>query len=145
MTKDTVIVRNADWKVDNSDLKKIRQAVFINEQAVPESMEWDNEDTTALHCIATINNQTVATGRLQTDGQLGRMAVLKAYRNKGIGSLVLKHLITQHSLTQSTPLFLHAQKHAVNFYNKFNFYIIGDEFFEANIPHYLMQLKNNIT
>lgn len=140
MNIDNLIIRNADWNTDKHLLKEIRKDVFINEQQVPEDLEWDNEDTTALHCLAMINNKVVATGRLQQDGQLGRMAVTKEFRHQGIGSMVLQHLIMQQP---NKPIFIHAQKHAVEFYKKFNFEMDGNEFMVAGIPHYLMILRND--
>ena len=143
MKKNILTIRDADWIIDNSTIKKIRTAVFIDEQHIPVELEWDNEDATAQHCIAMINSLPVATARLQTDGQLGRMAVLQDFRNQGIGSLILKHLINRHQDQLDSPLFIHAQKHAIEFYKKFNFVTDGNEFMEAGIPHYLMTMKNN--
>lgn len=140
MTPDTLIVRDADWIQDMSAIKNIRREVFIIEQSVPEELEWDTEDDTAVHCIAIFNDTPIATGRLQNDGQLGRMAVLMKYRNKGIGSKVLEHLLERQV---STPIFIHAQKHAVDFYKKFGFNIDSSEFMEAGIPHYIMTIKKD--
>lgn len=142
MKPDTIIVRDANWIKDNSAIKSIRRDVFIIEQSVPEELEWDTEDDTALHCIAMFNATPIATGRLQKDGQLGRMAVLKSYRNKGIGSEVLDYLLKQQT---SSPIFIHAQKHAVDFYKKFGFEIKGSEFMEAGIPHYIMTINKDKT
>ncbi len=141
MSIDNLIIRNADWNTDKQLLKEIRKEVFIDEQQVPEELEWDNDDTNALHCLATLNSTAVATGRLQQDGQLGRMAVIKEFRHMGIGSKVLQHLLKQQQL--NIPVFIHAQEHAVDFYKKFNFEINGNEFMEAGIPHYLMTLRND--
>lgn len=143
MSTSRTTIRDADWVQDNSDLKHIRREVFIIEQHVPEELEWDNEDLSALHCLAIVDGQAVATARLQPNGQLGRMAVLKEFRHQGIGSMVLKHLISKSKPQISTPLFLHAQKHAVDFYKRFNFIKDDNEFMEAGIPHYLMTMKNH--
>ena len=40
-------VRLAHWQKDNADLRRIREAVFIAEQAVPAELEWDDEDIEA--------------------------------------------------------------------------------------------------
>ncbi|MDH5423793.1 MAG: GNAT family N-acetyltransferase [Gammaproteobacteria bacterium] len=143
MSADKIIIRDADWLQDNSDLKYIRREVFIVEQQVPEAMEWDEQDLSALHCLAIVNNKAVATARLQRNGQLGRMAVLKEYRHRGIGGMLLTHLINKYPLPISTPLFLHAQKHAVDFYKKYHFIRDENEFMEAGIPHYLMTMRND--
>lgn len=144
MNIENLTIRDADWIEDNLAIKAIRTSVFINEQNIPCELEWDKEDTTAIHCLAFLNNSPVATCRLQTDGQLGRMSVLKDYRNRGIGQKLLSFMIDSYHKKFKTTLFIHAQKHAVKFYEKFNFVIHGNEFLEANIPHYLMTLKNEI-
>ena len=133
-------IRIADWIRDNALIKSVRHQVFIEEQKVSEELEWDEQDKTAQHCIATIDHKVVATARLQTDGQLGRMAVLQSYRNKGIGTEVLKFLIKLHQKHSTTPIVIHAQTHAINFYKKFGFAIQGEEYYEAGIPHYTMTL-----
>ena len=136
-----LVIREASWANDNAAIKEIRTEVFIKEQRVPEALEWDTQDKTALHCLALLDDKAVATGRLQTDGQIGRMAVLKSYRKNGIGSRVLMFLIKTGTVDNKPPIFLHAQKQAVEFYKKFNFIQDDNEFMEAGIPHYLMTLK----
>ncbi|MEJ7682070.1 MAG: GNAT family N-acetyltransferase [Segetibacter sp.] len=34
---------------------------------------------------------------------------------------------------------MHARKSAVGFYEKLGYKIVGDEFLELNIPHYIME------
>jgi len=131
----------ANWETDKKTIKFIRQCVFIKEQSVPEEMEWDKHDKTATHCLAWLEDKAIATGRLQADGQLGRMAVLKPYRHHGAGTLVLEFLIQQHQQRSDRPLVIHAQTHAINFYNKFGFIKQGQEYKEAGIPHYTMILN----
>jgi len=134
-------IRQASWPDDKNVLSSIRRKVFIEEQKVPEDMEWDEYDTLSVHCIASDNGKAVGTGRLMSNGQIGRIAVLKNYRGKGIGTAVLKFLIDQHRSRSSTPITLHAQTHAIDFYKNFGFVINGDEFDEAGIPHYEMILE----
>ena len=43
----SVQVRIADWQQDNAELRRIREAVFIAEQAVPPEQEWDADDAGA--------------------------------------------------------------------------------------------------
>jgi len=135
------LIRIADWSADNTLIKSIRRQVFIEEQRVPEELEWDDQDETAQHCIAIMDNEAIATGRLQTDGQLGRMAVLKHFRGRGIGTDVLKFLIKLHQKKSSVPIIIHSQTHAINFYKKLGFVIQGEEYYEAGIPHITMILN----
>ena len=137
-----VTIKAADWIANNLDIKNIRRAVFINEQQVPENMEWDNEDETAYHCLAYVDDQAVGTGRIQRNGHLGRMAVLKAFRKQGIGSKILRFLIEYHQLKSEETIVIHAQSHALAFYQSSGFIKYGDEFMEAGIPHFTMSLTN---
>ena len=130
----------ANWAVQKDALMGIRKTVFVDEQKVPESLEWDEYDNTAQHFYYSINNQTVATGRLKTDGQIGRMAVLAEYRNQGIGQRLL-HYILQYARQQHRHVFLHAQVAVSDFYKKAGFVEEGEVFMDAGIAHITMKKK----
>jgi len=134
-------IQLAIWPEDKKVLSLIRRQVFIEEQKVPEEMEWDEFDVSSIHCIASVNGKAVGTGRLMNNGQIGRMAVLKNYRGNGIGAAVLMFLINQHRSHTNIPITIHAQTHAIDFYKHFGFVINGDEFDEAGIPHCEMILE----
>lgn len=75
-------------------LETVRREVFVQEQNVPRSIEFDGLDSSALHWLAlTPEGKPVGTLRLLPSGQIGRMAVLCAYRGQGIGSRVPHHAI----------------------------------------------------
>lgn len=62
---------------------KVRKAVFVEEQKVPEFLERDEFDDHAQHLLVYDNDIPIATGRLFNDGnhfKLGRISVLKPYR-----------------------------------------------------------------
>lgn len=138
----SIHVKKADWLLDNTEIKNIRRVVFIEEQHVPENMEWDDEDKLAFHCLAYVKNQAVATGRILNNGHIGRMAVLKPFRRRGIGSKILKYLIEYHHSKSDEAIIIHAQSHALQFYQASGFIKLGNEFLEAGIPHYKMSLMN---
>ena len=141
MSETNIKIRIADWNNDNVCLTKIRRLVFIEEQHVPEELEWDEEDNTSTHFIVTIDNKAVATARLKPDGQIGRMAVLAEYRNQGIGHQLLDFVL-QHAVSSGLKqVYLHAQVTAIPFYEKQGFTATGDIFYEANIPHREMSLN----
>ena len=71
------------WADAEAELSTIRRTVFIEEQQVPEELEWDGEDEAALHVLVHENGQPIACGRMLSDGHIGRMAVLKDYRGRG--------------------------------------------------------------
>lgn len=125
----------ADWEKDKNALTQIRKIVFIEEQNVPQELEWDEHDESCTHYIALLDKHAIACARLKPDGQIGRMAVLASYRNQSIGTRLLQLIIRDAIANNVKKLYLHAQVDAIGFYEKQDFIVHGDTFFEANIPH----------
>jgi len=137
-----VRVELADWQRDAKVLRCIREAVFVEEQQVPMDLEWDGLDPECIHVIAYAEQgKPVATGRLLADGHIGRLAVLKPWRGRGIGSQVLRALMTIAKSRGIVTCALNAQTHAIAFYERHGFVARGDEFDEAGIAHRHMVLK----
>ena len=143
---DNIQFITTNWKQNHQALRKIRTRVFIEEQQVPAELEWDEFDEQSIHFLALDDNKAIATARLKPDGQIGRMAVIKEYRNKGIGKKLLSTVLLQAKNDGYNMVYLHAQNKAINFYNKFNFITNGSEFIDAGIMHKAMyKLINNKT
>jgi predicted GNAT family N-acyltransferase len=132
-------IEQVKWQDMESHLRRIRTTVFIEEQNVPEEMEWDEYDETCTHVIVEINGDYVATGRLLEVGQIGRMAVLKSYREMGIGSKVLEKLLSIAKSIGMKTIFLNAQLDAIGFYRKYGFEEEGNIFDDAGILHRKMK------
>lgn len=126
------------WSDMEPHLRDIRTRVFIEEQNVPEELEWEDSDIDAIHLIVKKNNYYVATARLLKSGQIGRMAVLKPYRNYGIGKMMLQELLSIAITMSMKNLFLNAQIEAIDFYKKNGFQEHGDIFDDAGIQHIRM-------
>jgi predicted GNAT family N-acyltransferase len=128
------------WEDNRRELGAVRRAVFVEEQRVPESLEWDSMDADCYHVLVTAaDQQPIATGRMKPDGHIGRMAVLPAYRGQGIGSEVLLALLKVARQQQYAGVFLHAQVSAIAFYERHGFVVYGAEFMDAGIPHKSMR------
>jgi len=136
-------LQRLDWAKAKPLAKPIRTTVFIQEQQVPESEEWDNEDKSATQLLVIKDGKTVATARLTQTGKIGRMAVLKAYRKQGIGSMMLNSLIDLAKQQGQQQIKLWSQTHAQGFYQKHGFVAHGNEFLDAGIPHIEMHFKIN--
>lgn len=121
----------------------VRYSVFVQEQNVPENLEIDERDHVCLHVIIKTNNNPIATGRIDIDkdGKIGRVAVIKDYRNQGYGSLIIHKLEEIAQQQGLTSVWLNAQKSSINFYRRLGYQIISDEFMEANIVHQKMNKK----
>ncbi len=144
MNNNHIKIRLADWNNpdDKKNLSSIRRSVFIEEQEVPESLEWDEDDNSAKHYLVFYKDKAIAGSRLKPDGQIGRMAVLLNYRNNGIGSALLQFILKNIETTSLNQIFLHAQTTAIKFYERQDFICQGEIFYEANIPHRKMLKKS---
>ncbi len=129
------------WQQARKSACEIRRTVFINEQHVPEELEWDSSEieSECRHALAwDSQNQAVGYARLLPNSQIGRMAVLSNYRRQGIGHALLSALETEAQKLGMTHIFLHAQTHVRDFYVNFGYEETGDEFDEVDIPHIKM-------
>lgn len=131
----------ASWTEHEAALHAVRSVVFIEEQHVPEDLEWDAEDADAWHALAlTSDAHPIGCVRLLANGQIGRMAVLRGYRRRGVGAALLAAAIDRARGQGLTRVFLHAQTTAVEFYRKAGFDTYGPVYEEAGIPHQSMAL-----
>jgi predicted GNAT family N-acyltransferase len=134
-------VRRVSWSEAGAALRQIRKIVFVDEQRVPEELEWDGSDEHCLHVLAeTAAGGAVGTGRLLADGHIGRMAVMKGWRGRGVGGALLAELIAAAREARHSMVELSAQTHAIGFYRRFGFEVVGDEYLDAGIPHRMMRL-----
>jgi predicted GNAT family N-acyltransferase len=128
--------RIVDWSSEEQTLRMIRETVFIMEQDVHEDEEFDARDPDCLHVLVKDNKERpIATARMLPDGKIGRMAVLRHWRKKGVGSAMLIKLFVEARIRGLKRLTADAQVRALPFYEKHGFRAVGDEFLDARIPH----------
>ncbi len=134
-------VEPADYAADFKDLRSIREPVFVIEQQVPIEEEWDALDPHCQHVIARdAQHRPIGTGRLTPERKIGRMAVLRDWRGRGVGEALLQALIDRAGELGWTEVSLNAQVGALGFYEKFAFVPYGERFEEAGIQHQAMRL-----
>ena len=127
------------WQASQGTLRAIRTTVFVEEQGVPQELEWDGLDEHAYHVIAFAPDGTpIGTGRLLQDGHIGRLAVLKDWRGKGVGKTLLDMLLVVANKMGNEEVKLNAQTRVLDFYLRKGFVPQGKEFMEAGIPHTAM-------
>ncbi len=121
----------------------LRYEVFVGEQKVAPEIEIDREDEHACHIIAIIDNVVIGCARIilsENDAHIGRLAVKKDYRGKGIGYAICEFIIKYCREQGYNRIWLNSQLHAVGFYQKLGFKTDGEEFTEAGIEHIKMSL-----
>lgn len=140
-----------NWHTHAQDLSRIRREVFIEEQHVPVSDEWDGLDESAIHFLALHNNQTIGCARLlieshagQTCFHIGRVAVIKSHRQQGVGRRLMQYVLDYCRARAPYPIFLNAQTERRRFYEHLGFRAQGNEFIDAGIPHINMYWQQEV-
>ena len=140
---DSVVVKLVESEPELDSAMQVRFRVFVSEQGVPPEEELDEEDAAAIHAIALVGGQVVATARLLfQDGEaarIGRMAVEMDWRRLGIGGQILAFLEETALAEGAQRVTLHAQEYVKAFYASHGYREHGTTFLEANIPHVEMR------
>lgn len=138
-------IRPASWERDHHAIRRVRETVFVVEQAVDPELEWDGLDESCDHAVVELpDGSIIGTGRLVcvgADGKIGRMAVLQEHRGKGVGMAILQFLVEAARERGMHRARLNAQTHALAFYARAGFVAEGPEFDEADIPHRHMTME----
>jgi predicted GNAT family N-acyltransferase len=133
-------VRVVSWQRERARLEAVRSAVFIDEQQVPAELEFDDDDARSRHALA-LDAQDAAVGcaRLLPDGSIGRVAVLAAWRGRGVGSALLARLMDVARYAGFERVGLNARSDTRDFYARYGFMARGEEFVEIGIRHQRME------
>jgi predicted GNAT family N-acyltransferase len=153
MSPTPYVVRVAEDPADREACFAVRKEVFVVEQGVPQEIEYDDYDAVATHVLAVREDGTpLGTGRLlygeaaaaKTDGDLsvgslGRLAVTKEARGLGVGVALVRAIEDAARARGLAAVDLHAQTHALGFYERLGYEAYGPEFADAGIPHRAMR------
>ena len=151
--KASYAVRVAEDPADREACFAVRKEVFVVEQGVPQELEYDVYDAVATHVLAVREDGTpLGTGRLlygeavaaKTDGDLtvgslGRLAVTEEARGLGVGVALVRAIEDAARARGLAAVDLHAQTHALGFYERLGYEAYGPEFPDAGIPHRAMR------
>ncbi|WP_171115290.1 MULTISPECIES: GNAT family N-acetyltransferase [Streptomyces] len=147
------VVRVAEEEADREACFAVRKEVFVAEQGVPEDVEYDAYDAGALHVLAVREDGVpLGTGRLlygaaaaaktggdPSVGSLGRLAVTREARGLGVGGALVRAIEDAARARGLSAVDLHAQTHALGFYERLGYVAYGPEFPDAGIPHRAMR------
>jgi len=120
----------------------LREEVFVREQGVPRSEELDGHDDEALHLLAyDSSGAVVGTLRLliaEDCCKVGRVAVARSSRGRGIASSMLALALAQARSRGAVRARLAAQLGALGVYERAGFAVESEPFIEAGIEHVWM-------
>ena len=132
-------VFQAKYEDFKQDIIKVRHVVFVIGQNVPSEIEIDGKDPQCFHALLTLDDTPIATGRMEKDGHIGRIAVLEEYRGKHYGQKIMNKLEEIANEEGLKRVYLGSQVHAMNFYSKLGYTPYGNFYFEANMEHRKME------
>ena len=131
--------RQCTWQSDRDALLAVRVAVFVGEQAVPLALEVDDSDPAAAHWLAVDGSGApLATARLVAGQKIGRLAVLAAWRGRGIAQRLIALAEAEARRLNSRQVTLGAQLQAIGFYAALGYQTTGEPFDDAGIAHIKM-------
>lgn len=121
----------------------LRREVFVIEQQIPETEEFDADDLTATHLVAIAAGNVVGTLRIIWTSEhvkLGRVVVAAAWRGKGISTTVLRYAMDLAITRGETRFYLTAQHDKLGVYEKLGFVAFGEPFDDGSgILHLAMK------
>lgn len=125
-----------------SEAKSIRQTVFIEEQGFVN--EFDETDNNSVHALLFYNGIAAATARMFTENKgvsfhIGRVAVLKQFRGKNLGTEIVNALCLEAKKKGAKKCELSAQCRVTKFYESLGFKQSGEIYYDESCPHIYME------
>lgn len=124
------------------EAKKIRLEVFVKEQGFKE--EFDSVDDTAAHIVLFDGKTPVGVCRVFKDSGsgktvIGRVAVKKELRGKGLGTRIIEAAEKYAAGTGTSAIRIHSQERAAGFYRALGYRDTGDSDLDEGCPHIWME------
>ena len=138
----SISIIETNWSKHSDEIKHIRNTVFVQEQCVPKNIEMDGKDVDCNHFLICKKNEPIGTARLQSNGKIERVSILKPERKKGLGTKLMEFIINSAKKKELEKIYLHSQMDSIDFYKSLGFKGKGGMFEEAGINHVLMVLED---
>ena len=137
----SIEIKLAESKEDYAKCVYVRTLVFTVGQQCPVNIEIDEHEDTAHHYVLLNDDEPIAAARWRSYGEgiakVERIAVLDNHQGKGYGRQIVQYITDElHANAAINKVVMHAQDHALPFYEKIGYQIEGEGFIEANIPHH---------
>lgn len=128
-------------------IAKLRQEIFVLEQNCV-YLDLDGRDleagTVQLWAEAP-GGEVAASVRILDEHALepgllsiGRVVTAPAWRGRGAAAALMRHAVARCG---EAPILLHAQAHLTDWYARFGFRAVGEEYLEDGIPHREMRIR----
>jgi predicted GNAT family N-acyltransferase len=139
-----VSVRFARSPEEFSAVVELRRRVFRDEQSLVEGELTDTEDRHSYQALAVIPAGAIGTGRLtppsvaRPEAHIAWVATLPGFRGQGVGTAIMRALLSAADAAGMPVVTLSAQTHALDFYGRLGFLPFGERFLVRGIEHQRM-------
>jgi len=131
-----------NWQIASLEIMQIREKVFIIEQRFDKETLIDKDDPNSFHILVKDKSgKSVACGRLNQMGRIGRIAVLIGQRGAGIGTMLLSKLIRIAEKSKINTLTLNTETDLTHFYDQQKFHVDGPVFMKQGVPFQRMRMS----
>jgi predicted GNAT family N-acyltransferase len=112
----------SSWDKNQTEIKRIREKVFINEMGLSAENVESGSDSEYYHVIAYDgDNQPIGTGCIHPSGQLGKIAVVKEKRGLTVGKAILIYLLQIARTLHLPNVWVDAYESTTGFYESKKF------------------------
>lgn len=123
------------WQKCSSEIRSVREQVFIYEYQFSEEQEFDGNDSNSEHILVRDQSgKAIATGRLSRDGKISRVAVLMQHRKQEVGKTVINGLLKIAKERGLKKVYFDSLLDEVRKYRNQGFIPVGSVYMEAGIP-----------
>ncbi|WP_420932989.1 GNAT family N-acetyltransferase [Alteromonas sp. A081] len=135
-------VKSVSWENGKPIIQALRKSVFVVEWRIPQTSEFDEQDSTATHVLVVDdNNEAVATARLTRGGELGRIAVKRSHRTLSIYKILFAALLKTAEQQAFPTLNVVCNLDSVDYHRSLGFKPAGRVFMDAGVPRQRLKCK----
>lgn len=127
-------------QADRAAIIALREAVLVDELGASPDLAWDDSDPHCGHVLARDpSGLPLGCARLDDDGQIGRLVVTPAWRERGVGGALLIRLIDLARQRRMAAIQVHADLAARGFYQHYGFVETSAQVIEGGSAHATMR------
>ena len=130
-----------DWNNLKKDVQFIRNKVSDIKKKSNSNDEENELDFISRHVLIRAGSKPIATGKLEPNGKIEKITVLKKYRKIGYGRLILKKLISEAANKKLPEVFIYSKNSDSEYYKEQGFITVGKNNVQSN-ENYIKFTKN---
>ncbi|MEJ2142310.1 MAG: GNAT family N-acetyltransferase [Gammaproteobacteria bacterium] len=135
------------WEHTHSQITRTRKKVFMDEQHLPLNFLRHKDDEERYHVVAydDLTGQPVGTGCIHDDGHIGRIAILKGWREtNSVAHVIVDYLMHVARSLKVDRVWLNAPVDSLDFYSYRDFYPMGEPFDYCGVPMQKLELWREV-